>query len=64
LLRETLAPLPEGLDSPELRVARILLDRLQDEHAEQEELERILSDAPWEVRHIPHPASPPYLEPL
>ncbi|WP_309895727.1 protein kinase domain-containing protein [Archangium sp.] len=64
LLRETLAPLPEGLDSPELRVARILLDRLQDEHAEQEELERILSDAPWEVRHIQHPASPPFLEPL
>ncbi len=64
LLRETLAPLPEGLDSPELRVARILLDRLQDEHAEQEELERILSDAPWDVRHIQHPASPPFMEPL
>nr|WP_275900344.1 protein kinase [Pyxidicoccus trucidator] len=36
LLLELLEPLPPGLDSSELRVARVLLGRLQDAHAEEE----------------------------
>ncbi len=35
LLLETLTALPEGLDSPELRVARVLLDRTQEEQPER-----------------------------
>jgi class 3 adenylate cyclase/tetratricopeptide (TPR) repeat protein len=64
LLMESLEPLPADLDSPEFRVARVLLERLQDEHAEQREVGRILSAAPWEVGHIPHQTPPPFMEPL
>lgn len=58
VLEALLAPLPPGLDSAELRVARMLLSRLQDEHAGEGDLERIMSEAPWEVRHIRPEASP------
>jgi hypothetical protein len=51
VLVELLEPLPPGLDSAELRVARMLLSRLQDEHVGGLEVERIMSEAPWEVSH-------------
>ncbi|QRO02217.1 protein kinase [Archangium violaceum] len=64
LLRDALAPLPPGLDSPELRVARALLDGLQDEHFDEHELERLMSAAPWELGHIREGSSPTFMEPL
>jgi class 3 adenylate cyclase/tetratricopeptide (TPR) repeat protein len=63
LLRDVLEPLPPGLDSPELRIARALLDGLQQEHVEQHELDRLMSTAPWEIGHIREGAAPTFMEP-
>jgi tetratricopeptide (TPR) repeat protein len=63
LLRDVLEPLPPGLDSPELRVARALLDRLQEEHVEEHELDRLMSAAPWELGHIREGSAPTFMEP-
>jgi len=51
LLAERLESLPPGLDSPELRVARVVLGRLQEAHAEQHEGDGSAFDAPWDVQH-------------
>lgn len=51
LLAERLESLPPGLDSPELRVARVVLGRLQAAHAEQHEGDGSAFDAPWDVQH-------------
>ncbi|WP_257450000.1 protein kinase domain-containing protein [Archangium lipolyticum] len=64
LLREVLDPLPPGLESPELHVARALLDALQHEHVEEHALDRLLSAAPWEIGHIREGSSPTFMEPL
>lgn len=52
LLAEHLASLPPGLDSPELRTARVVLDRLQAAHAKQQEEDGAAFDAPWDVHHL------------
>ncbi|WP_146209894.1 protein kinase [Vitiosangium sp. GDMCC 1.1324] len=52
LLAKLLEALPPGLDSPELRVARVVLGRLQEEHAEEPAIDELLSAAPWEAGHI------------
>jgi tetratricopeptide (TPR) repeat protein len=63
LLTEHLAPLPPGLDSPELRVARLVLARTQEAHDEEPDIDGLLATAPWEVGHI-HPApTPTFLDP-
>ncbi|HEX8697905.1 MAG TPA: AAA family ATPase [Myxococcaceae bacterium] len=51
VLVELLETLPPGLDSAELRVARMMLSRLQDEHAGELDVDQIMAEAPWEVRH-------------
>lgn len=63
LLMEHLEPLPPGLDSPELRVARMVLARIQEAHDGEPDIDGLLATAPWEVGHI-HPApTPTSLEP-
>ncbi len=52
LLAEHLQSLPPGLDSPELRVARVVLSRLQEAHGEQPESAESTFDAPWTVHHL------------
>ena len=64
LLVEVFESLPSELDSSEIRVARVLLRELQVERAEELEVERILSAAPWDAGHIPREAPPSVLEPL
>jgi class 3 adenylate cyclase/tetratricopeptide (TPR) repeat protein len=63
LLRELVEPLPPGLDSPELRVARELLARSQGGHAGLHELDWLTSVSPWEGGHIQQVMAPPIVEP-
>ncbi|MCY1081958.1 protein kinase domain-containing protein [Archangium lansingense] len=51
LLEELLDSLPPGLDSPELRVARVVLGRLQEAHAEPDVSDGSVFDTPWDVQH-------------
>lgn len=63
LLREHLQPLAPGLDSPEIRVARVVLARLQEEHGEADDVDRLMATAPWEIGHIPTSSTPTFMEP-
>jgi tetratricopeptide (TPR) repeat protein len=63
LLLEHLQPLAPGLDSPEIRVARVVLARLQEEHDEEDEVDRLMATAPWEIGHIPTSPTPTFMEP-
>ncbi|MFY0567348.1 protein kinase domain-containing protein [Archangium lansingense] len=64
LLRELVEPLSPHLDSPELRVARELLARVQGEHSGEHELDWLVSASPWDGGHIPQATSPTVWEPL
>ncbi|QRK06366.1 protein kinase [Archangium violaceum] len=63
LLTEHLDPLPPGLDSPELRVARLVRARIQEAHAGEPDIDGLLAAAPWEAGHIYPTPTPTFLEP-
>jgi tetratricopeptide (TPR) repeat protein len=63
LLRDLVEPLAPELDSPELRVARELLARVQSGHTGEHELDWLAAVSPWEGGHIQRLTPPILLEP-